>query len=329
MKKIVSILVIVSILISCFAFSVFAAGSTDGETIVEPYDSTTLSIRQLEYFDEDYTADGDTIRFDQRIPSNAFLVMGDTSRLHFELGLGDDIVIPKDYVLEIGGSYTIGMDLGTTFVWIVPGFQATNVVNFSAIGEHSFSAQSTSRMIYKDDVNYCEWVNSWNNNTGQDLYLNTIRFDCTAPNSTNRGWLVLLRRIHFRLVSPSGQVVEEITHGWDPDPTPPPGSDSFNDLNNLESGLDSAVSGGIDEGSSLLSGFSKSLTSFRGAATFLIGVFNTFIDIGWLKTIIVVCLALGLIGFILNFAPEGLSHFMNRRDIQKQRTNRGSRKKGG
>ncbi len=97
---------------------------------------------------------------------------------------------------------------------------------------------------------------------------------------------------------------DKITNGWDPDPVKPEGSESVDEMEDLEDQIMDGSQAGIDSGNEVLDGFDGALANFRGGFLFLIGIFNLLFENTWLTYVLQVSLALGLIGFILNLVPS-------------------------
>lgn len=293
-KKIVPIISIVVVMISCFAFSASA------ETIVKPFDDLTSMITQLNsYSIGNWENTSQDVWFDVRMYTFAYPFMGEQLRVTcgFEDSVDQSpIVIPAGYTIQLGCSYTVytpsNEQVGTAN-------NVENVLNFKGTSG-DFVAQSVSRLA-KTTSNYVEFVNHWTNNTGQDLRLYSI--DLFAEDNYGE-WLILTRYVRFRVLSPEQQATDEIVNGWDPDPEKPSGSDKFDDLDDLEQEVEGSTQDGISQGESILNSLSSNLASFSSAFIFVTGLFNLFLGVGWIPTLLEVSLALGLIAFILNIVPS-------------------------
>lgn len=97
---------------------------------------------------------------------------------------------------------------------------------------------------------------------------------------------------------------DQITNGWEPDPEMPEGSEAVDDLKELEDELFNSTDDGLESFGSYFSSLGTILSDFMPGFMFLIGLFNRFLEIKWISSIISVCMILGLVGFLLNIASS-------------------------
>ncbi len=97
---------------------------------------------------------------------------------------------------------------------------------------------------------------------------------------------------------------DQITNGWTPNPEKPAGSESVDDMTDIEQEIMDGSQEGIDSGNQVLSNFGGFLENWREGFIFVIGLFNILFANTWINSLIQIGLALGLIAFILNIAPS-------------------------
>jgi len=95
-----------------------------------------------------------------------------------------------------------------------------------------------------------------------------------------------------------------LTEGWKPNPEKPSGSESVDDMTDIEQEIMDGSQEGIDSGNQVLSNFGGFLENWREGFIFAIGLFNILFANTWINSLIQIGLALGLIAFILNIAPS-------------------------
>lgn len=156
--------------------------------------------------------------------------------------------------------------------------------------------------------------------TETEILANAIRGDIKA--STDQ----INKKIDASTNKITGEIeasTNKITNGWVSNPKAPAGSEVVGDAENLENQIMSDAQSGVDQGNSLLTGFSGALTAFRGGFLFITGIYNLLFDVSWVNTLIQIGLALGAIAFVL-----GLSSTLASRLSRSEKGSKGS-KKGG
>lgn len=105
---------------------------------------------------------------------------------------------------------------------------------------------------------------------------------------------------------------DKITNGWEPDPVSPEGSDVVDDYISAEEELMEGQQEGIDNASSLFTGFSTQLFNFNDGMRFVGKFFTSAINSnGWLSNILGVLMTMGILGWLLNMTGA-ISGFISR-----------------
>lgn len=100
------------------------------------------------------------------------------------------------------------------------------------------------------------------------------------------------------------EATNTIIHGWTPDPEKPAGSESVDDMTDIEQEIMEGSQEGIDTGNNILSNVADYLENWEKGFIFVIGIFNLIFPNIWINSLIQIGLALGLIAFILNIVPS-------------------------
>lgn len=371
-KKIVPVMMTVTVLICAFSFSV-SAGSTFvydfdvySNSFVEVYPYTpTASTNSTPVVGWSSDSGGNLFYrmaiYPKNWNSNTYYVGGINSILNFDLFSDESGRAP--YIIRSGNQYDFALDLEFWYKasnsegWVnLPhgGSFATVVITFASNWESDIDYK-----FYYLNIPFEELYDNAEYHTFE-FSVDGDEFDGYAINLVELQWRtnVHLQALETRWFNFSidkvsseeaaankitGEILQsreevnkkieestdKITNGWSPDPVAPEGSESVDELTDIENQLDSGIQDSVSQGQSLISNIGSMIGDFSAGLIFILGLFNLSFNVGWLTSLLQISLAIGIISFLLNFIPSASVRYQNRRDAEQRRSEYRKRGKGG
>lgn len=329
--SVVAVLVVSVVLLLCSSVSAFAVSSSDFITYKGKQFSSFKFVESITYeYGSKYT-----IKENVTIP-NTYNAQGNTKGQPFYADVrlaslkSDTLVLQPGQSIYFRFRYWCNVVLSTTpddWTFYYPGsdvqiYYAVNdspyTLNYTATVDTSYTASDT--LPYVLDVTFT-------NNSGSAMEFYGVRFgdidgDNTWPGGLKRDTLkgyFNVNQFYYRIMTAEELANDELLHGWKPKPEKPSGQDKVDATGKLEQQIGDNAQSGIDDANEVFDDFAGTLDLLYPGMIFITGLFNDILgEVSILRSLLIISLTLGVIGFILNLFPSVGSR-LHRADVDKQR----------